>query len=435
MKRILMVLLCFITVLSVSCDKSVEFKRNEHADNWITDLETMKNKLPNVAAGWTDDISKSEWNDNIDKLIEDINAKTMSDIEIKYRIDEILMPIKDGHLNFECGYNIYTKIIPIYFKITSNKDFYVGGVNKENEQYLGSKIISINDIDIDDIVDKIMEITPHDNQEFVYANLEAYGFDGGKLKYLGIGKDVNKFKFETVDGEIVEHDIELINYNEFKPIFIVNKYENKLLRNDKPSNALNEYWYKIDEDNDVFYFQYNKCEDKTSEYSSNKNLPYFEDFTSEMVEYMKENDEKFNTIIIDLRNNTGGDPSLLLNYYIKNNIEYLNQKDIKILVGKRTFSAGISAINDLYDNLNIKSYGTETGGLIGGYTVRGNLFLNSTGSSIFCSIQRANYNPLTERQEDEWSGFIPDVIVEDTAEDFIQGIDRVYEEAVKDSNF
>ena len=151
-----------------------------------------------------------------------------------------------------------------------------------------------------------------------------------------------------------------------------------------------------------------------------------------MLEYMKENDEKFNTIIIDLRNNTGGDPSLLLQYYIKNNIEYLKQKDIKILVGKRTFSAGISAINDLYDNFNIKSYGTETGGLIGGYTVRGNLFLNSTGSSITCSIRRANYNPLTERQEDEWSGFIPDVIVEDTAEDFIQGIDRVYEEAVKD---
>ena len=428
MKRILMGLLCFITVLSVSCDKSVEFKRNEHADNWIEDLETMKNKLPELAAGWTEKLSKTEWDESIDKLIEDINIKTMSDSDIRYRINDILIPIKDGHLTFSCGYNLNAKAIPIYFKITSDKEFYVWGVNKEHEKYLGSKIISINNIDIEDIVDKIMKNTPHDNSEFVYALIEAYGFDTEQLKYLGVIDDAIKFKFETVDGNIVEQDIELINYSEFNPIFIADKYENKLLRNDKPSNALNEYWYKLDEDNNAFYFQYNNCLDK----NYNPILPYFGDFVSEMIDYMKENDEKFDTVIIDLRRNLGGDITLLRDYYIRENIEYLQQKDIKILVGKHTFSAAITGINDLYENFNIKSYGEETGGLIGGYTIRQVLFLNKTNSKITYSCQKANYNTLTERQEDEWSGFVPDVIVGETAEDFIQGIDRVYEEAVKE---
>ena len=59
--------------------------------------------------------------------------------------------------------------------------------------------------------------------------------------------------------------------------------------------------------------------------------------------------------------------------------------------------------------------------------------LKNTKSYVNYSTATTGYLTLQSRQKDHFKGFVPDVIIEDSVEDFRNGIDRVYETAVKTS--
>ena len=79
-------------------------------------------------------------------------------------------------------------------------------------------------------------------------------------------------------------------------------------------------------------------------------------------------DELYDTLIIDLRWNPGGNRYLLQSSLIENK-EYLSKKHIRIITGSWTASAGVQAIEDclaLFDDVII--YGEPTRGAIHNYT-------------------------------------------------------------------
>lgn len=436
MKKIYMLLIICLTIsLLTSCNTLNNFSKNEHSKEWILDLEVIKENVPNRAIAFYEFITKDEWEENINSLIDDINSKAMSDEEINYRISEILTKVNNGHTFFQCDYEINNSFFPIALWPNSNKEYYLCSTSKEFEKYLGAKLVSINNLKMEKVADLLLKIIPHDNPIQIDSLLESSYLNVSSLDYLGITNKENIFTFEMPNG-----DIEKIQINPINPInmeelvdmsYIAHQYKNLPLKFQRPADMLYEYWYKIDESNRVFYFQYNSCEEKGYKLTDKTYLPVFTEFSNKMINYMKDNDSKFDTIIVDVRKNTGGNSGLFSDL-VTTNLDYLNTKKMKVLTDKVTFSAGMAVINTLYEHFNVKSYGTETGGLIGGYTEIQYIVLKNTNSKIYFSTEITGYDTLQKRQHDEFVGFIPDKIVEDSVDDFINGIDRVYESAVND---
>lgn len=417
--------------LLTSCVTSNSFIKNEHSNEWILDLELIKKNVPNKAIGFYEFITKDQWEESINSIISDINTKAMSDEEITYRILEILTKVNNGHTNFKCGYDFNSRSFPIALWSNSNKEYYVLAISKEYEKYLGAKLISINDFKMEKVKEKLLEITPHDNPLQIDALFEINMLNENELNYLGITEKKNIFTFEMPNGDIEKKEIKAVDMeNQVDMKFIYQLYKDLPIKLQRPDDMTYEYWYKLDSTNNVFYFQYNICQDKNTP-DGNINLPDFYEFTDRMIEDMKKNDENFDTIIIDLRKNGGGNATLFQDF-INRNFEYLSKKDIKVLTDKITYSSGVAALNDLYANFNTKSFGTETGGLIGGYTSLGNMYLKNTKSYVFFSTETTGFDALLKRQNNEFEGFIPDRIVEDSVEYFRNGIDAVYETAIND---
>ena len=96
------------------------------------------------------------------------------------------------------------------------------------------------------------------------------------------------------------------------------------------------YDYEYLPDSKSFYFEYNVCADMENR--------KFADFNKEMFGAIEKN--HIDKIIIDLRNNSGGN-SEILNPFTKSLKSYV-QKNAKVkvytLIGRNTFSSGMFAI-------------------------------------------------------------------------------------------
>lgn len=428
MKKRLLFILMIILLLLVGCSKNL----NVNSEEWIADLQYTKDELPKVVLGFYDFITEEEWEADINDLINDIKTKQLSNEYIGWRINEIITKVKISHMGFIPGDKIDFFSFPFIPFITSEKDYYVEATSKEYKELLGAKMISINEIPMKEITEKVATITPHETILFVEAIYKVNAFSKNKLDYLGItNESKNIFTFEMEDGTIKKIEIEAENPSEqMEWASIQDIYENKPIRYNKPKGMWHDFWYDLDIENKAFYFQYNNCVDRQE--TGDEALPYFKEFSKEMFEYMKTNNDEFNKIIVDVRNNFGGSGGLFYNYFIMDNLDYLKTKDIVVLIDKQTYSAGVDAVNDLYEKLNAKIIGTETGGIIAGYTeVSKSLKLKNTNSSIRYTTKTPEYYALLGRQTDSFRGVKPDVEVENSVEDFRNGIDKVYNEAVE----
>ena len=152
-----------------------------------------------------------------------------------------------------------------------------------------------------------------------------------------------------------------------------------------------------------------------------------------MREAMAASKDNYDKFIVDLRYNNGGYRGLLKKFLAENN-SFLRALDTRILVGAYTFSSAIGAVDDLLYYINkITIYGSETGGIVGGFTDLGSLKLDKSGNEVtYSKLETDHYRlKVRKKQKDIWRGIIPDVEVVPTIEEYFSGYDAVYEKALE----
>lgn len=151
--------------------------------------------------------------------------------------------------------------------------------------------------------------------------------------------------------------------------------------------------------------------------------PDFDKFSEGLLKAIDNNNiDKF---IVDLRNNTGGDSSLMTSLVKKlSSIDILKDK-IYVMIGRQTFSSGVFAAVDFMNQTNAVFYGEPTGGNVNGYGNIKSLILPNSKLEIAYS---SKYFNLSDKYKE---GFIPDVEVDQSYDDYIKGIDDVYESIKK----
>lgn len=409
-------------------DKVQAGERNLTDEQWSQDIDFMSNTINNDQHALFD--SKKNFNEEINYIKK--NLHNLSDTEIELRLMEATASIGNDHTYILLDYSWPT--YPIYLSWCGSELRVMGIIDSKYEYLLGKKLISINGIKVEQAIDKLKPIISHETDQLLKAKVIDYIIVPSVLKYCGVIKDDKAtWTFQDDNGHATD------------VVLPVEQWDNKKLESlkinpptvqslPKPdANSFTGYWYKYMPDDKILYFQYNTCLDRYTAgvmkgFVYNMSLvpdayPDFSDFLEglyKIIDY-----EKIEKFIIDMRRNSGG-VSVLLDPLISklSHNENINKKgNLFVLIGKNAFSASVRNCLSFKENTNAIFVGEPTGGIV-----------NCTSNFRIVPLPNSkltfSYAIEVTKVSDKYDGpIIPDIMVNQNFQDYINGIDDIYEAA------
>lgn len=358
----------------------------------LEDLNELTTKLE-IHPDLYHSTEKKDFEKNIKLLKKEITLKPEFDRrEVSYIFAKLINRVEDMHTSFIPSEFLEFSLFPLRVNIRNNKIF-ITNKNFSNKPLMGKEILSINNVNSQDILKKLMEITNMDNNHI--SGREYYLSKNFFMDYfLVYGVSDNYFiKTKDENGKIEDVNLKGIStYNISEPIkdqstFMVNKV-------DGDSVVLNFNNFATQ---DIFTFK-------------RKTLEFFK-----MLE-----EEKVKNLVIDDRENCGGNLNYVIYFY-----DYLNEKssnysfknNVYLLSGRSSFSAGEEALA-YCKKINSKT--TIVGEPTSGGLPFGNpISFQLKNSKNFIVIASASFSARTK-------GIVtPDVIVNIVPRLEAMGIDQV----------
>lgn len=340
----------------------------------------------------------------------------LSDFETFVKIRELVSLVHDGSTYAEL--NIDLDCFPLSFEKYSD-GIYLTSTIKKYSEFLGLKLLEIENISIDKIIDNLSQIVSYDNEvERVSKSLSLLKYpDYIQYAVGGERKDNYKFAFfDTIIGKMKSINVAPKKQFDLKQINFINFYTFKNVK--KPlykKNIDKNYWFVYDKIDHVLYFQYNKTVE-------NKDF-LLKIVYDEILDIINKEDVK--NLLIDLRYNSGKDSELLDPFIDRliDNEKIINCKiTIFVAIGSKTSFAGILNALEMRNNLYGYLIGTQTGGSPNYYDNIQSFMLKETGIKVYYP---AEYYQMVDN--DEMDSLWPDIEVKYNFKDIINGYDPVYE--------
>lgn len=382
-------------------------------DKWIEDIDCLKDILINKHKNLFFNITRERFEANIDNLKTIIGKLDYNDMKVE--ISRLVASIGDAHTAVKLPMNYLLPLEFYWFK----EGIYVVKALGEYKKLEHYKVIEINNIPIAEVLDELSEIISHENSSYLKSNIVKYIQSIEVLYGLTIVDNIENctIKFESLNGEVeIENirSVDVINYN-------------KLLENDNNSrvnqglgnsipvymrNSNKNYWFEYLENERVLYFKYNACRDTLEQ--------PIDIFIKELIDFIEENN--IEKLVVDLRNNTGGDSRLLEPFieYVKKNKKINIQGNLFVVIGRDTFSSALLNAFSFKDNTNGILIGESTGGKPNCY---GEIEKFILPNSKFLITYSTEYYNLIE--DDKIESLLPDINIDISIYDFVNGNDKV----------
>ncbi|CEN93406.1 S41 family peptidase [Paraclostridium sordellii] len=407
---IIFIIFLIFTVIRVEGNKNIENKK------WIEDITYLDESLKKEHPDLFRNISQSEWDMNIKNL--KLNVRKLSDLEISLRIAQMISSIKDGHTYMDLINTINTfsedstkveEVETFPIKVEYFEDgLRVTGCDKRYDQVLGYKLISINNISIDEVIKKLSSLINYDNEQSAKEKSKKFIGVYEALKFLDIVKTKEaKFLYENDSNENVMLNIETIKNKDIEFEYLEKPKFKKYMNEESP------YWFEYIEEDNIFYFRFKQC-------LSTEEINYYS-FEQKFIKVI--NDTKFEKLVIDLRDNRGG--RLAIVDSIINELKYkteLEGKDIFAITNKGTASAAADIAWKLQYELGATIVGEETGGNVNFFGTE-NEFITLPNSKLKIFYP---YNEVNNKKG-YLGGVKPDIKVEQSYENYLKDIDDYYE--------
>lgn len=374
-------------------------------DKWLADIEFIAKELPKNHINLFYKLEEEDFYNNIKRIKEKIPSLT--DDELIVEVSKLIASVSDEHTQFVLKDQMRYPFRFYYFE----DGIYLLSSVPEYSEYIGHKLKSINGKSVEEIISLFRPIFSYDNEarfkEMIARKIVISKFLKG-LKV--INSETAEFAFIDKNGD--EKIIQVVA-TEFKNSALKNlnteASQSMLYLKDTDKN----YWYEFIEDKRVLYFNYNSC--------FNMEEKPFIDFTKELFDFIDSHD--INKLVVDLRNNGGGKSPILDPFFEelkkRENLDQSNK--LFVIVGRETFSSAVINALTFKNKTNATIFGEPTGGKPNHFGDI--LFLNLSNSNIMISYS-TKY--ITTSKED-MDSFIPDIIVQPSADDYFNGIDSVME--------
>lgn len=373
-------------------------------DKWIEDIDLLAMELPKRHKKLFFSKDKQEFFKEIESLKTKVSQ--LEDEEIKVNLAKIVASIMDAHTSFMMQVNFLCPLELYWF----SDDLYVTAASEEYKEIENCKITKVDGKDINEVIENLSSIVSHENESFLKAQLPKY-FPAIEILYgLEIVDSTYSLQLtvEDRDKKVKVIQIEAFPISETrekmkKRIEKLLNHKNLPLYRKSPHK---NYWFEYIEDFKTVYFKYNACrlmEDKS-----------MLDFGKEMINFIKEN--QVEKLIIDLRNNSGGNSTFLEPFIDELKIlKEINRKgNLFIIVGRETFSSALLNVFYLKENTNAIFLGEPTGGKPNCYGEVERFVLKNSPSTVCYSTKY--YKIIAD---DNLLSFYPDTEIQLTIENYI----------------
>ncbi|MEG2291218.1 MAG: S41 family peptidase [Clostridium sp.] len=369
--------------------------KNSWKDKWMEDIEYLKSTLINKHKNLFFNISRGVFENNIDNLERMIDRFDYNDMKVE--ISRLVASVGDAHTAVKLPMNY---LLPLEFYWFKEGIYVVKALGKYKylEYY---KVIEINNIEIDEVLDELSEIISHENSSYLKANIVKYIQAIEILYGLTIVDNIEScvIKFESLNGEIITENIKSVNTINYTKL--LDNY-NKYMENEMPlymKNNSRNYWFEYLEEQKIIYFKYNLCRNNFENSIGG--------FISKIIDCIENNNVE--KLVVDLRNNTGGDSRLLEPFieYVKANKKININGKLFVVIGRDTFSSALLNAFLFRENTNAILIGEATGGKPNCY---GEIEKFILPNSKFLVTYSTEYYKLIE--DDKINSLLPDINVE-----------------------
>ncbi len=390
--------------------------------NWQSDINQLAETLPKLHNNFFHDISKEDFYDKVEKLIQ--NEKNMSVYTIVVEISKLIALAGDAHTALELPKNNMLPIEIFWFE----EGIYIIGTMPEFETALHHKIIEIDGVSMTEVIEKFTEMISHENMQFVKSQLPELLVCTDILVGLGIASSVEKveLRIESLDGKQSSLVMPSMKYKDWK-IMVSQRRECQGASADQDrklplfqKNIDLYYWEEKISQGSILYVNYKKCKEMES--------LSIENFIGNLKDNL-EKDSKINNIVLDYRNNNGGNSELFRPF-----IEWLSdfQRDknenaakafkIFVVVGRDTFSSALLNVYLLKFKTKATFIGEATGGKPDCYGEVNYFKLNESGLSVRYSTKY--YYLIEEYLQDS---FYPEIGFSVSIRDYLENKDPCLE--------
>ncbi|MBZ9687827.1 S41 family peptidase [Clostridium estertheticum] len=378
---------------------------------WLEDINFLSSELPLKHKNLFFQKSKEDFFNEIASL--KMNIDCFNDYEIKLQIAKIVASIKDAHTSVPLKVNLLLPLELYWF----SDGIYVIVAHKQYKEILYCKITKLNKIDIEEVINSLSFIISYENETYLKSQLPKY-LPAIELLYdLGIVNDIDSLELTFEDknkkarileikslplrecrenSSLINNDLEYINN---LPLYRRNSHKN--------------YWFEYIDISNIVYFKYNACKDMlpTDVFT----------FCKKLIQFIEEH--AVEKLIIDVRNNFGGNSSLLDPFIedIKNCVKINKTGKLFVIIGRETFSSALINAFLLKENTSAIFLGEPTGGKPNCYGELQKFTLKNSGLTVYYSTK---YYKIIE--DDKMPSLLPDVNIALTIENYVNNQDPCF---------
>ncbi|MDF2591245.1 MAG: hypothetical protein K0S75_711 [Clostridia bacterium] len=324
--------------------------KNHRLDKWSEDIDQLELELPKGHKNLFFNSKKERFHRQIQNLKN--NIENYDDCMISVEIAAIAASARDAHTTVIMP---ITRFIPFEF-YWFPEGIYIVTSSGEHTYAINCKVTHLNGIPMEEVIQRVESIVSHENDAFLRAQLPKYLQAVEVLYGLEIIDEFDhvELAIETSSGESLEITVPTYGYKELKGSKIrfpqVSEENLPLYRR----NKLKNYWSHFIFESNTLYFNYKSCRD-------------MQDITVEefCIDLMKMiNQEAVNRLVIDLRNNLGGNSTLLEPFISElTNCQKLNRVGgIYVILGREAFSSALLNAYALKNKTSAIFIGEATGG-------------------------------------------------------------------------
>ena len=395
---------------------SNSFSQSIDIQSWTEDIDFYKTNLEKKHIDLYNNISKVEFEQELQKLKSNLNKKTDTDVIID--LMRLTRKIGDGHTAFSLR-GIETHLFPIeIYKV--NGQWRVIKTTEKHNDILGKELIAIDGKPMTQVEDEVSKIAQYvENEQSKIIRVAQYSM----ISELLYGLHLTQKEFDAIFTFLDENErktevtLKSINSKEYYENVEFKSLETVIPEIEKPIDLKHDYlWFSPIKTTQAIYIKF-------------ESYPSFEEmetFGASVLNHINNNNIK--QIVIDLRNNGGGDffVGTFLAYYL-NLADSIDWKSgVYVLTDKVTFSAATSNASQFRQILNAKIVGEPTGSNPSGYQDMGQFTLPNSGMIVTYSKR------LFRFQDKVTQGVQPDVLIKYDWQSYSKGIDNMMEWVIND---
>src|SRR5688572_29131105 len=376
------------------------------AIQWQEDIKYFKTELAKRHMNAFHRVSKEEFEKDIDQLYKDVPS--LPDYQVIVRLMQLTAKVGDSHtaVHLPASFKRY----PIRLNWFEN-DLYAVATKPSCRSVLGSRLVKIGDLDIQNVHEKLAAVITQDqNAWYTMYMTSAFLTIPEILVTLGIVNDYAHATFTFVDSTNQEIKIDLVpeSVDQTTPWTSANKAQPLF------SQKLNDpFWFTYLEDIGAVYLNFKKYDNLAAD-------------AKELFAFLESHHAT--KLIVDLRFNGGGDfikGRKHLISKIKENSTLNQEGNLFVITGRGTFSAAMVNSIDFEKETHAILIGEPPGEKPNSYSENDELKLPN--SKLVVSYSTRYYKFLDE----DVTAFEPDIRIDPAWIEFKEGRDPVMEWIIK----